>query len=732
MRLMTKFYVWFLMFSLVFQSSLCFASTPPLGPARIAILLIDGEALPLPEAKVGEEYNFQFQAEGGLVPLTWRVKEGELPPGVKLDPSGKLQGAPTVPRQDMYKFTVEVSDSSQPPQRFTQSLALMTRPAPLRMVLTPSRLKIIPPQEITGKVGEVSSAGHDHQASSAQTAPEVEAPLAFKKVPQLPLITTLKGPSDRPDDQPKNSAGRQPLPAPTATPIPSLRADRLDPARFVRIYEATKNHGELIPNRYGKLIYDPNSESLRSTKLSADENSTLIIEPAIDLMNLDMALNNLYINAELASGDTRTPLEVIGYSEIGKAQNAALAQQGMAFQSVNNLVALMLNLAFTAYDIIDQSRTDAKQKKVTDLTFGDFNKEKAKQLLRLYRPEIVATTDFLKDRKHLNLVEIMGTEVFWIDRASMQSIATKYIEDLPIALDDANPKHEDALRDLVERTLRIVQDLQDPISEIDLMTKHFDKDGQSALRDKIKGQLQEEEKDLVERLSAAIKLERIDLAGSLAQQIYARLWAHKAFAKLKKLFAPGYISLSSARAKDQDNLTLKVEARSSDVEGPGIPALFEVTVKQFGAKVKVTDSFMFIKRLGLTEGDTRPTTAPMPGRGLKPVNFAPSPGVTLGVNFFKRGNDSVSKFLRGLAPGVGVNVSFMNFDDPGFDLATGRFTNTNGTDVEVGAGIVGMLFNNKVQFTYGFNLNAEARRTYFGVGFSFVDTIKALANRVKE
>jgi hypothetical protein len=40
--------------------------------------------------------------------------------------------------------------------------------------------------------------------------------------------------------------------------------------------------------------------------------------------------------------------------------------------------------------------------------------------------------------------------------------------------------------------------------------------------------------------------------------------------------------------------------------------------------------------------------------------------------------------MRALGPGIGMNVTFMNFNDPGFDLATQKFVNTTGTNVQVG------------------------------------------------
>jgi hypothetical protein len=107
------------------------------GPALLATpitLILNEPATTLPEAKAGAEYSHQLRAEGGLPPLAWRVKEGDLPPEMKLEVSGNLHGTPKSARHDPYKFVIEVSDSSQPPQTFSQAFTLTIQPAPLRIV----------------------------------------------------------------------------------------------------------------------------------------------------------------------------------------------------------------------------------------------------------------------------------------------------------------------------------------------------------------------------------------------------------------------------------------------------------------------------------------------------------------------------------------------------------------------------------------------------------------------
>jgi hypothetical protein len=96
------------------------------------------EASSLPEGAVGQHYEIRLQAEGGSPPFSWRVAEGELPPGLNLESSGRLTGQPTVAQERPYEFTVELTDSSPQPQRHVQRFAILIRSslritAPLRV-----------------------------------------------------------------------------------------------------------------------------------------------------------------------------------------------------------------------------------------------------------------------------------------------------------------------------------------------------------------------------------------------------------------------------------------------------------------------------------------------------------------------------------------------------------------------------------------------------------------------
>ena len=62
----------------------------------------------------GTGYYFQFGETGGLLPITFKVTHGAVPPGLKLGADGSLTGTPTHASSTPFAFTITVTDSSTP------------------------------------------------------------------------------------------------------------------------------------------------------------------------------------------------------------------------------------------------------------------------------------------------------------------------------------------------------------------------------------------------------------------------------------------------------------------------------------------------------------------------------------------------------------------------------------------------------------------------------------------
>jgi hypothetical protein len=76
----------------------------------------------LPDAYPRMPYEYRFHARGGVPVLQWRVEKGALPPGMKLEDDGRLQGAPE--HRGEFQFTISVRDGSNPQQAVQKGFTL--------------------------------------------------------------------------------------------------------------------------------------------------------------------------------------------------------------------------------------------------------------------------------------------------------------------------------------------------------------------------------------------------------------------------------------------------------------------------------------------------------------------------------------------------------------------------------------------------------------------------------
>ena len=135
-------------------------------------------------------------------------------------------------------------------------------------------------------------------------------------------------------------------------------------------------------------------------------------------------------------------------------------------------------------------------------------------------------------------------------------------------------------------------------------------------------------------------------------------------------------------------------------------------IATFGFDTQIIDSFLLLHRSGIKDGETGETGETGEERkegNLQKINFRPAPGTTF--SWVYRGR---SRWLRILTPGIGYNVSFTDWGDTVFDG-----TNVDqGSLVEIATGGIVSLFDNALHLTWGWNLNVESKRRYFGIGFS--------------
>lgn len=89
------------------------------------------------DASVGSRYSNQLSAVGGTAPYAWALAgNSSLPPGLSLDTTtGVISGVPTT--DGSYSFEVQVSDSSNPVQTSSRTVAIRVYPGPFSCT-TPS------------------------------------------------------------------------------------------------------------------------------------------------------------------------------------------------------------------------------------------------------------------------------------------------------------------------------------------------------------------------------------------------------------------------------------------------------------------------------------------------------------------------------------------------------------------------------------------------------------------
>lgn len=533
-----------------------------------------------------------------------------------------------------------------------------------------------------------------------------------------------------------------------AQPSAAVSPDTFSPLGYVRLFEDTGTRRI--------LIYDPARNQLNSTQIKVDGRSTIYVEVAS--IDQSVPMNRLFMTATLARrGGQSEELEVVGYSEVGKSREGAESQNAVALQTAEDVKLTLLNMFFTTRDLIRTFYGDAPgcpEELARDPRAGCAARVKidpaiAESRFRLYQPEIQAISQFFVRPDTARVASLLGSQAFGVEIASLRLIAQQYVDNITALFDpDVTAGRKQAAHtDLVERTKLIWHDFSYIADEIEAekrkLLSAIQGSGASACLDA--SELADLKQRYEEALAAKPKpatQQAASMIETAALDCYSTAWGEEIARQLRQYLVPAQIFLGANDVKPGDTVTLRIEARESAGSAIGVPAQFLLIVRDRGTRVAVSPSLLFIKRLGVTAADVDITNP----NAIKAVDFSPFPGVTFGAIFHSRGLTKVtgkawdyeaaesgaSRFLGALAPGIGINVTFMNFGDPrDFDPAAnggnGAFTNTNGTNFEVGAGVVGSLFDNNLQFTYGYNLNAGRKHSYFGVGFGFIEVGKRLA-----
>jgi len=110
----------------VLASVLGQAQTPAAAPPEENALIIQNDS-ELPDTYPHASYLVRLTARGGVPTLHWRLEQGALPPGIKLDDAGVISG--TAEHAGEFQFTISVIDSGSPRQAVQKQFVIHVRSA---------------------------------------------------------------------------------------------------------------------------------------------------------------------------------------------------------------------------------------------------------------------------------------------------------------------------------------------------------------------------------------------------------------------------------------------------------------------------------------------------------------------------------------------------------------------------------------------------------------------------
>lgn len=170
----------------------------------------------LPPGQVGKPYSVSLviETENGKGQFTWSLAKGDLPPGLQLAATGKIEGTPTSAKPDAYTFDLSISDSSQPPQSAVWHFSILVAAAPLRIksiTATTTKLKVL---------GVNAAEANSDRSVSVEPSAPVPAPAASARISDAPpnVVPALAA-APSVADLPAKPEVAQPTPnAPAAAP----------------------------------------------------------------------------------------------------------------------------------------------------------------------------------------------------------------------------------------------------------------------------------------------------------------------------------------------------------------------------------------------------------------------------------------------------------------------------------------------------------------------------------
>lgn len=518
--------------------------------------------------------------------------------------------------------------------------------------------------------------------------------------------------------------------------------DYLHPKNFIRVYEVTQGdqrRHNIFDNRSLRDLVG----SIEATAIEANDAMRNHERRFADFVTAEVDIDSriyiefdrewirkhsacfeavIQVTGELSTADTNetTPIEIPGYYQIGEKQETAkvligsVSKHAILFRTLWKSTKEMDELVI---DALDSALSSLSSRSVAQVPRYDYFRESnfvAKEVEQAIRLVAQRGDLLLSAVRQLNENQSSLQDVAAVMKFDGHRVATAS----RLIVDDWFPK-----------LVKLDEKLDEADADIDALSKQG--------------------RDLLESILRGLETITSELA-VLEDPAAVKDKIEKLAIDSRNDLPDANLHVKNTSARPGDNITLKIQ--NGDVDsGLARSMEFSLGVDHFGFRRRISDSFLFVERQGVSSSDGaaaesagaeeaastgEEVTVSTPAE----ARFVPTPGVTLGWHLRPRkptlfsGGYKQRKFLRWLEPGVGINVSFPRFgnkvtkfdrvaDQSNVDIAQVTFEESD-DDIDIGVGVVASFFDNRLQLTYGWNLSEDEKRQYIGIGFSFVEVLR--------
>ncbi|HYW14386.1 MAG TPA: hypothetical protein VE871_20640 [Longimicrobium sp.] len=525
-------------------------------------------------------------------------------------------------------------------------------------------------------------------------------------------------------------------------------SDQLHPSNFVSVHEITvqgdrrKVHLAALGNVQGHPDFGPHSQ------VRVDRNSTLEITFAREwMMGQPDFRGNIHVTG-LLNGE---PLPIPGYSEVGQQADTGVVD----LESMRAMLGSFCTLGSMEPRLSSElARVDSEVERTKQM----ITDEQRQQLnrVRSVRQEIAELEELragADSAEFPSLDRELGRRRRDLERVSrdpeylslLRTFTPQALPGLRVALEHGRPTFESMSAARHRKTLNVV-------------ARRLRRDPAVLAASSARLAQRVDSLSVLETLSAASSPETVERAAQLVETLQFDLHEVTAASRaymhylaeadltrdpaLLEQLKDSRVLLARHDVKPGDRVILTVLNQVEGQESSHRELDLDIRVDRFSWNSDVTDSFVFLRRLG-ADYDRVPESVMAVERSLaaagteqdttlrisQGVNFELVPGVAYTWSHHSRG------WWTWLYPSLGLNVSFPKFQTKTYRISRGagadaevsrtEETEANNFDLALGGSV--SVFNGAIGLTMGRVMTVEDDPFYYGVSLSFLSLAKNAA-----